>query len=134
MADMTGHVQSPCLASGGQEVTEGLGIKQTTCCTTCGRSVVRAAPGRQGRWAGGWQQGRLRGCVRPCPSNYLWAQSHRDQRGGRKPARPRRFYGRAEMSQNSEELLAARPGEGELGTGRVVRAWGLLPQFIQGHS
>lgn len=78
----------------------------------CGQSCSRATG------EVGWRlaAGEVKRVCRPCPSNYLWAQSHRDQRGGRKPASPRRFYGRAEMSQNSEELLAARPGEGELGT------------------
>lgn len=40
MADMTGHVQNPCLAAGEQKVMEGPAIKQTTCYPTHVQSVV----------------------------------------------------------------------------------------------
>lgn len=65
--DMTGHVPSPCLASGGQKVTEGPGIKPTTCCTTRGWSVVSL--GSRRHRGGGPEAGRphrrLRGCASP---------------------------------------------------------------------
>lgn len=65
--DMTGHVPSLCLASGGQKVTEGLGIKPTTCCTTGGQSVVSRGSWR--RRGGGPEAGRPhrrpRGCASP---------------------------------------------------------------------
>lgn len=79
-----------------------------------------------------WKSKRLRGCVGPCPNNYLWAQSHRD---GLWPnaCRPRKAL------QQSGDVLEFRvhrcvsKGRGT-GAGSAVRTSGPLQQFIPGHG
>lgn len=79
-----------------------------------------------------WKSKRLRGCVGPCPNNYLWAQSHRD---GLWPnaCRPRKAL------QQSGDVLEFRghrcvsKGRGT-GAGSAVGTSGPLQQFIPGHG
>lgn len=47
VADMTGHVQNPGLATGEQKVTEGPAIQQTPYCTSHHHAMVRQASKRR---------------------------------------------------------------------------------------
>lgn len=58
-----------------------------------------------------WKSKRLRGCVGPCPSNYLWAQSHRVPLWPN-ACRPRKALQQSGACWNSELTAVCQREEG----------------------